>query len=76
MLSAMPSRRQSPAIGVSPRGPSRIMRIFSSAEYCFRVARRMGGQASRTSPGWSWIYVSSSLLGGYDEPEILRSSSR
>jgi hypothetical protein len=45
MLSAMPSRRQSPAIGVSPRGPSRIMRIFSSAEYCFRVARRM----SRTS---------------------------
>ena len=34
------------------------------------------GQASRTTPGWSWISVSSSLLEGYDEPEILRSSSR
>jgi class 3 adenylate cyclase len=33
------------------------------------------GQASRTTPGWSWISVSSSLLEGYDEPEILRSSS-
>jgi uncharacterized membrane protein YeiH len=29
----------------SPRSPSSTMRIFSSAEYCFRVARRM----SRTS---------------------------
>ena len=26
--------------------------------------------------GWGWISVSSSLLEGYDEPEILRSSSR
>src|SRR5438128_1647831 len=34
------------------------------------------GQASWTKPGWSWISVSSSLLEGYDEPEILRSSSR
>jgi hypothetical protein len=25
----------------SPRKPSRTMRIFSSAEYCLRVARRM-----------------------------------
>src|SRR5215472_11535579 len=25
----------------SPRSPSRTMRIFSSAEYCLRVARRM-----------------------------------
>src|SRR6185312_9228371 len=33
------------------------------------------GQASRTTPGWRWISVSSSLLEGYDEPEILRSSS-
>jgi hypothetical protein len=32
--------------------------------------------ASRTTPGWSWIPVSSSLLKGYDEPEILRSSSQ
>jgi hypothetical protein len=26
--------------------------------------------------GWSWISVSSSLLEAYEEPEILRSSSR
>jgi hypothetical protein len=41
MLSATPSRRQSSAIGVSPRRPSSTMRIFASAEYCFHVARRM-----------------------------------
>ena len=41
----MPSRRQSSAMVASPRRPSRTMRIFSSAEYCLRVARRM----SRTS---------------------------
>src|SRR5580692_8044119 len=41
MLSAMPSRRQSSAIEVSPRRPSSTMRIFSSAAWCFRVARRM-----------------------------------
>jgi chaperonin cofactor prefoldin len=29
------------------------------------------GQASRTTPGWRWISISSSLLEGYDEPEIL-----
>src|SRR5262249_48387370 len=33
-------------------------------------------QASRMTPAWSWISLSSSLLEGYDEPEILRSSSR
>ena len=37
----MPSRRQSSAIEVSPRRPSSTMRIFSSAAWCFRVARRM-----------------------------------
>jgi|SRR5881394_2772358 len=41
MLCAMPSLRQSSAILASPRNPSRTMRIFSSAEYCRRVARRM-----------------------------------
>jgi hypothetical protein len=34
------------------------------------------GQASRTSPRWNRISVSSSLPRGYDEPEILCSSSR
>jgi hypothetical protein len=37
---------------------------------------RCCGQVSRTTLEWSWISVSSSLLEGYDEPEILRSSSR
>ena len=39
------------------------------------LPERCCAQASRTTPGWSWISVSSSLLEGYDEPEILRSSS-
>jgi hypothetical protein len=38
---AIPSLRQSSAMLVSPRSPSRTMRIFSSAEYWRRVARRM-----------------------------------
>src|ERR1700733_5124803 len=38
---AQVSRRQSSAIEVSPRRPSSTMRIFSSAAWCFRVARRM-----------------------------------
>ena len=41
MLSAMPSRRHSSAIEVSPRRPSSTMRIFYSVAWCFRVARRM-----------------------------------
>ena len=41
MLSAMPSRRHSSAIELSPRRPLSTMRIFSSAAWCFRVARRM-----------------------------------
>jgi TolB-like protein len=36
-----PSRRQSSATEISPRRPSRTMRIFSSAPYCRRVARRI-----------------------------------
>jgi hypothetical protein len=43
MLWAMPSIRQSSAMVSSPRNPSSTMRIFSSAEYCLRVARRMSG---------------------------------
>src|ERR1700683_1700674 len=38
---AIPSRRHSSAMLSSPRRPSNTMRIFSSAEYCLRVARRM-----------------------------------
>ena len=76
MLSAMPSRRQSSAIEVSPQA------IEHNADCLFQPRGASGlpagcrGQASLTTPGWSWISVSSSLLEGYDEPEILRSSSR
>src|SRR5688572_1298119 len=38
---AMPSLRHSSAMLSSPRSPSRTMRIFSSAENCRLVARRM-----------------------------------
>src|SRR3954470_9260402 len=37
----MLSRRHSSATLCSPRSPSSTTRIFSSAEYCLRVARRM-----------------------------------
>ena len=55
MLSAMPSRRQSSAIEVSPRRPSTTMRIFSSSAWCSGLSAGCGGQGSPTSPGWSWI---------------------
>jgi hypothetical protein len=49
------------------------MRSFSSAEYCLRVAPRM---SARTTACGSRISVSSLLLDGYDEPDILLSSTR
>jgi hypothetical protein len=53
LLSAIPSRRQSSAIVTSPRKPSRTMRIFSSAECCLRVARRIS--LTRRSDGVSGV---------------------
>src|SRR3974390_844417 len=41
MLSTIPSRRHSSAIAYSPRRPDNTIRIFSSAEYRLRVARRI-----------------------------------
>ena len=41
-----PSRRHSSAMVSSPRNPSSTTRIFSSAEKCRRVARRMSLIAS------------------------------
>jgi len=41
MGNTSPSIRQSSAMVSSPRNPSSTMRIFSSAEYCLRVARRI-----------------------------------
>jgi hypothetical protein len=75
MLSAMPSRRHSSAIELCP--PGRRAQSGSSLWPHGVSELPVGccGQASRTSPGWSWISVSSSLLEGYDEPEILPSSS-
>ena len=51
------------------------MRIFSSAAWCFRVARRMLRTSVSDDAGVGGFPVTSSLLEGYDEPEILRSSS-
>ena len=41
VISWRSTRRHSSAILSSPRKPARTIRIFSSAEYCLRVARRM-----------------------------------
>ena len=48
---------------------ARTMRIFSSAEYCLRVARRI----SRTSRSDGVLDLGLMLhsSGGYDEPKIL-----
>jgi hypothetical protein len=55
----------------SPRSPSSTMRIFSSAEKCRRVARRMSLIASSTDcfsgPDFCLIFAPC----GYDDPEIL-----
>src|SRR5690606_3346015 len=70
----MPSRRQSAAIDSSPRSPSSTMRIFSSAPYCLRVARRMSlttfSAGAFRVPDLCLIFAP---LKGYDEPEILPS---
>src|SRR5678815_3015994 len=70
----MPSRRHSAAIDSSPRRPSSTMRIFSSAPYCLRVARRMSLMTVSADafpvPDFCLIFAP---LKGYDEPEILRS---
>src|SRR5471030_3269321 len=67
----MPSRRHSSAMLSSPRSPSRTMRIFSSAEKCRRVARRMSLIASSagcfSGPDFCLIFAPC----GYDDPEIL-----
>jgi hypothetical protein len=46
------------------------------AEYCLRVARRMVSRSAQTAIPYFRISVSSPLLGRYDEPELLPSSSR
>src|SRR5258708_31447469 len=61
----------------SPRKPSNMMRIFSSAEYCFRVARRI----SLTTRSDDTLVVSDfcpifASPWSYDEPEILPCSTR
>src|SRR5258706_6527624 len=71
-----PSRRQSSAILSSPRRPSSTMRILSSAEKCRRVARRI---FFTTSVAGSFSGTDFCLIfapcEGYDEPEILPSST-
>src|SRR5580693_4437302 len=67
----MPSRRQSSAMLSSPGSPSNTTRIFSSAEKCRRVARRMSLIASSagcfSGPDFCLIFAPC----GYDDPEIL-----
>src|SRR5262245_42058418 len=57
----------------SPRRPATTIRIFSSAEYCLRVRRRMSrtvASAPSFKPFNFWlIFVP---FGRCDEPEILR----
>jgi hypothetical protein len=57
----------------SPRRPDTTIRIFSSAEYCLRVLRRISQTA--LSAG-SLLLIDFCLIfvpfGHYDEPEILR----
>src|SRR6202158_6247678 len=73
----MPSRRQSSAMLSSPRSPSSTTRIFSSAEKCRRVARRIFfttcSAGSFAGTDFCLIFAPSK---GYDEPEILPSSIR
>src|SRR5260221_9101905 len=76
MFWTIPSRRQSSAILSSPRRPSSTMRILSSAEKCRRVARRI---FVTTSVAGSFSGTDFCLIfapcEGYDEPEILPSST-
>src|SRR5829696_3671830 len=57
----------------SPRRPSSTTGIFSSAEKCRRVARRMSlticSAGAFTGPDFCLIFAPD----GYDDPEILRS---
>src|ERR687890_2541912 len=73
MDEVMPARRHSSAMLSSPRKPSSTMRIFSSAEKCRRVARRMSlttvSAGPFAGPDVCFIFAPQ----GYDEPEILRS---
>ena len=53
------------AIEYSPRRPSRTMRIFSSAEYCLRVARRMSltcFSADLCGPDFCLIFASRATM--------------
>ena len=56
-------------------GPPARCRILSSAEKCRRVARRMPLIACSAGSFVGTDFCSSSLLVGYDEPEILPSST-
>ena len=69
MLCAMPSLRQSSAMLVSPRNPSRTMRIFSSAEYCRRVALRMSLTVFSALSRLTARAVFVASFWRYDEPE-------
>src|SRR6476660_6336858 len=72
MLWAIPSLRHSSAMLTSPRRPSSTMRIFSSAEYCRRVALRMS-RTNFSAPSGLRPFLSVIVIPpwGYDEPGTL-----
>ena len=70
----MPSRRHSSAMLSSPRKPSRTILIFSSDEYCLRVARLMS--LTIFSPGLFWVrrlsHVHSSVVTMSQKPSLIK----
>ena len=66
----MPSRRHSSAMLCSPRRPSSTIRIFSAAEYCLRVARRMSFTI-RSDDGFK-IARATAAAEEVEKPELLR----
>src|SRR5207344_357084 len=72
MLWAMPSLRHSSAMLSSPRRPSSTMRIFSSAEWCRRVARRISRTVFSALSGTRLLAcLIVAPQQGYDGPGIL-----
>ena len=68
----IPSLRHSSAMLSSPRRPSSTMRIFSSAEWCRRVARRISRTIFSALSGTRLLAcLIVAPQQGYDEPESL-----
>jgi hypothetical protein len=71
MIAAIPSRRQSSEIELSPRRPSKTIRIFSSAENCRRVLRLISLTCLSADPFGPVFVLISYPFKDYDEPKTL-----